>query len=66
MAIFCYICKKEVELKNFGNGFVGVCCKTVLCNYSDKPQFDMKRDEQKDISMHLFHQERRSYQNINP
>jgi hypothetical protein len=62
MAIVCYICKKEIELTRFGTGFVGVCCKNVLYNYSDKPQFDMRQDEKKDIYMHSFHQERRSYQ----
>ncbi|MGZ6292552.1 MAG: hypothetical protein ACXWMK_10225 [Syntrophales bacterium] len=62
MAVVCHICKEEVELINFGNGLVAVCCDRVLYNSADKSQFDMKPDEKKDISMHPFHQKRRSYQ----
>ncbi|MGZ6210403.1 MAG: hypothetical protein ACXWL9_09685 [Syntrophales bacterium] len=47
MAVVCHICKEEVELINFGNGLVGVCCDTVLYNSADKSQFDMKPDEKK-------------------
>ncbi|MGZ3648032.1 MAG: hypothetical protein ACXU9G_03260 [Syntrophales bacterium] len=62
MTVVCYICKEEVELINFGNGLVGVCCDKVLYNSADKSQFDMKPDEKKDISMPSFHQEGRPYQ----
>ena len=44
-AIFCHICKKEVELVIFGNGLVGTCCDTVLYNSEDKPQ--VVREEEK-------------------
>jgi hypothetical protein len=66
MAIFCYICKEEVELISFGTGFVGVCCNKVLYNSADGSQFDMRQAEKNDISMHLFHQERRPYQVKHP
>lgn len=66
MDIVCYICKKEVKLIMFGNGFVGICCKKVLYNSADKPQFDMRQDEKKDISVHSFPQEGRFYQAKNP
>jgi hypothetical protein len=62
MTIVCYICKEEVELMSFGAGYVGVCCNKVLYNSADGSQFDMKPDEKKDISMHSFHQEKKSYQ----
>jgi len=55
MAVVCYICKEEVKLIRFGNGFVGVCCDEVLYNSPDKPQLDMKPDEKKDTSMYSFH-----------
>ncbi|MGO9137731.1 MAG: hypothetical protein ACLP9S_05285 [Syntrophales bacterium] len=51
MGVVCYICKEEVKLIRFGNGFVGVCCERVLYNSADKSQFDMKPDEEKDISI---------------
>ncbi|HUH67299.1 MAG TPA: hypothetical protein VLZ07_12785 [Syntrophales bacterium] len=38
-AIFCHICKKEVELVIFGNGLVGTCCNRVMYNSEDKPRF---------------------------
>ena len=62
MAIVCDICKKEVALMSFGNGYVRVCCNKVLYSFADKSQFDMKPEEKKDISMHLFHPEGRSHQ----
>ncbi|HVO65534.1 MAG TPA: hypothetical protein VMT12_03535 [Syntrophales bacterium] len=62
MAIVCNICKEEVKLISFGGGFVGVCCNKILYNSADKPQSDMKQTEKNDICMHLFHAERRSYQ----
>ena len=56
MAVICYICKEDVKLIRFGSGYVGVCCDRVLYNAADKSQFDTKPDEEKDISMHSFHQ----------
>jgi len=62
MAVVCSICKEEVKLIRFGAGYVGVCCAKVLYNSADESQLDMKQDEKKDISMHSFRQEKRSYQ----
>ena len=61
MAIVCNICKGKVEPISFGNGFVGICCKRILYNSQYKPQSDIKQTEKNDVSMHLFHQEIRSY-----
>ena len=47
MAVVCSICKEEVELINFGNGLVGVCCDRVLYNSAHRSQFDMKPDEKR-------------------
>ena len=44
MAIFCYICKKEVELVTFGNGLVGTCCNRVLYNSEDMPRSVMDEE----------------------
>ena len=52
MAIVCDICKREVDLISFGSGFVGICCKMVLYNSTEKSQFDMKPDVKKDMDMH--------------
>jgi hypothetical protein len=62
MALVCNICKKEVHLMSFGNGFVGACCNKILYSSADKSQFDMKPEEKKDISMHSFHPEGSSHQ----
>lgn len=62
MAVVCYICKKEVHLVRFGSGFVGTCCNGVVYNSIIKPQFVMKQEEQKNVSIHSVLQKRRSYQ----
>jgi len=58
MAIVCYLCKREVEIMSFGNGFLGICCNKVMYNSTDKSPFDMKPDVKKDISMHPSHPEK--------
>ncbi|MEN6321234.1 MAG: hypothetical protein ABFD82_21135 [Syntrophaceae bacterium] len=47
MAIVCYICKKEVPLVSFGDGFVGTCCGGIWYNSAIKPKFDMREEEKK-------------------
>ena len=60
LAIFCYICKKEVKLISFGKGFVGICCNKVLYNYAGNAQFDMKQDEEKYVPLHWSQQKANS------
>ena len=66
MAIFCYICKKEVELVIFGNGLVGTCCNAVQYNSEDN-QHVVRAEERKKASLssaapkkRRFHQAKRS------
>jgi len=61
MTIVCYVCKKEVEVMRFGNGFVGICCNKVMYNSMDRTPFDIRRNKKKEISMHPFHPERPFY-----